>query len=40
MESETGLLTGENKPSEKIFSVREITKLIKDTLEGNAPRDA
>lgn len=35
MESETESVA--EKPSEKVFSVREITKLIKDTLEGNFP---
>ena len=37
MESETESTPAPEKPSEKIFSVREITKLIKDTLEGNFP---
>lgn len=35
MESETE--SAEVKPSAKVFSVKEITKLIKDTLEGNFP---
>ena len=35
MESETE--SAEVKPSLKVFSVKEITKLIKDTLEGNFP---
>ena len=35
MESETE--SAEVKPTLKVFSVKEITKLIKDTLEGNFP---
>ena len=37
MESETEPLAVAEKSSQKVFSVREITKLIKDTLEGNFP---